>query len=423
MLRLPLVAAVALGLALGVLAPARAEPAGSHQTAFEASDIGGRVRAPSGTPVADAVVTLYPAGWVPGDPLSDPLGGVQVATDGDGRWVVDANYLTPGTYRIRAGHSSYDARWFGGADATQATSVDLGPATPRTDLDIQLGALPTIAGVVTAHGTRLEGMGVGAELVDALGPEHVTDYFRTATDADGRYEFTLPSGRYEIEVDDPLRELPSRWFGDVTDDDDAALLTVPPGGSLNGIDIDMSFQPVFPGRPRKNPKGLKPPQGVAQLPVDPLSQYQGQAQCRPRPKPGTVALADMLRRRYGPITIGLNRACRRDRSEHYDGRALDWMVNSEIKSQALKGDDFVKWLTMSRGRHVGVMARRLGIMYVIWRDRIWGVYAAQEGWRPYNDCMSRSHQTDSWDNDCHRNHVHISLTWAGARQQTSWWRN
>ena len=55
------------------------------------------------------------------------------------------------------------------------------------------------------------------------------------------------------------------------------------------------------------------------------------------------------------------------------------------------------------------MARRLGIQYLIWNRKIWGSYSAASGWRKYTGANS------------HRDHVHISFTWAGARKKTSFW--
>jgi hypothetical protein len=55
------------------------------------------------------------------------------------------------------------------------------------------------------------------------------------------------------------------------------------------------------------------------------------------------------------------------------------------------------------------MARRLGVMYIIFNRRIWGSYQADEGWRPYVGANP------------HTDHVHFSLSWAGARKQTSYW--
>jgi hypothetical protein len=62
-------------------------------------------------------------------------------------------------------------------------------------------------------------------------------------------------------------------------------------------------------------------------------------------------------------------------------------------------------------------ARRMGIMYVIWNDRMWASY---EHFRPepYAPCRRPG--------DCsatarHRDHVHISLSRPGGRGRTSWY--
>jgi hypothetical protein len=58
------------------------------------------------------------------------------------------------------------------------------------------------------------------------------------------------------------------------------------------------------------------------------------------------------------------------------------------------------------------MARRLGIMYIIWNKKIWGTYSASSGWRPYS-CSGVT--------GCHQNHVHFSFSKAGASGKTSYW--
>ena len=65
------------------------------------------------------------------------------------------------------------------------------------------------------------------------------------------------------------------------------------------------------------------------------------------------------------------------------------------------------------------MARRLGVMYLIWNNRIWSTSRADEGLRPYSDCAG--HPERSADSRCHRDHLHISLSWEGARGVTSYW--
>ena len=58
-------------------------------------------------------------------------------------------------------------------------------------------------------------------------------------------------------------------------------------------------------------------------------------------------------------------------------------------------------------------------MYLIWNNRIWGTYRAAEGWRPYSTCAA--HPERAYDTTCHRDHIHISLSWAGATGRTSFW--
>lgn len=160
------------------------------------------------------------------------------------------------------------------------------------------------------------------------------------------------------------------------------------------------------------------PAGLNRYRVDRVPGYQGQRRCLRGNRPGTLAMARLIRRTYSSsMPIGLSRGCGGSGSEHYDGRALDWMVNSRNARGAAMGDAFTTWLTARRQGVPGVMARRLGVMYIIWRGRMWRSY--RPGWTDYQGC-SRGRGGDP--TTCHRDHVHISLTWAGARKQTSWYR-
>lgn len=145
--------------------------------------------------------------------------------------------------------------------------------------------------------------------------------------------------------------------------------------------------------------------------------YQGQRRCMPGSRPGTRAVKRLLHTTYDPsIRIGLSRHCGGDTSEHYDGRALDWMTNWRNPRQAAQADAFVGWLTGKERGIRGANARRLGVMYIIWRGRMWRAY--DPGWRDYNGCSRGGGNPTA----CHRDHVHISLTWRGAYKKTSWYR-
>ena len=158
--------------------------------------------------------------------------------------------------------------------------------------------------------------------------------------------------------------------------------------------------------------------------IEPMAQYVGQTACDPYTHAGTKALAHLLAATYGSYGgSGYNTsyACGTDgtQSEHYDGRAIDWMVSVRNSRQYAAGKAAIAWLlaTDSHGNRFA-MARRLGVMYVIYNNRMWGAWDGR--WEQYNGCYKlKSH---AYDNACHRTHVHISLSFNGALGHTSFWR-
>jgi hypothetical protein len=158
--------------------------------------------------------------------------------------------------------------------------------------------------------------------------------------------------------------------------------------------------------------GLLLPPVAMQTAPDALSPYRPQTTCDPVVKPGLRALRDMVLGYYGiGRDGGITRACNISaRSEHQEGRAWDWMLDANNPSQRAAADDFTLWLTGPDGSgQAAGNARRLGVMYVIWNRRIWSASDAAAGWLPYSGASA------------HTDHVHVSLSWDGAYQRTSWW--
>jgi peptidoglycan hydrolase-like protein with peptidoglycan-binding domain len=163
------------------------------------------------------------------------------------------------------------------------------------------------------------------------------------------------------------------------------------------------------------PSGL--PRGI-----EALSPYVKQVSCDPAIKPGALALGDLLRATYPGTSYSVRRDCGSDgmASEHYEGRAVDWFVSVRDPSQAARATALLNWLfAPDAAGNPYANARRLGVMYVIWDNRIWGSYSAGLGWRAYSTCSSRTERT--YDTSCHRDHIHLSLSWAGAMRRTSFW--
>ena len=161
----------------------------------------------------------------------------------------------------------------------------------------------------------------------------------------------------------------------------------------------------FPDRPR----GL-PAQADWGTAMEPLASYQPQLSCAAAALPGTAGLRDLVLSSYDRgYDGGAIRSCASGgQSEHKEGRAWDWMLDVDNAADRRAAGDFLGWLVGpgSQGR-AGAMARRLGVTYVIYNRKIWSAYSL--GWRDYTG------------SDPHTSHIHVSLSWNGARGNTSFW--
>jgi hypothetical protein len=171
--------------------------------------------------------------------------------------------------------------------------------------------------------------------------------------------------------------------------------TVLPGASLTGAEL------------------------TAARPLEDYARYDGQSTCAPAAKPGTKALQTWMVRTYGGSKGPISRPCSSGgQSEHKEGRALDWTMDA---TKAADRTAVRRWLddvfaSDGQGRP-HAKARRMGIMYIIWDDRIWRSYdefavGAYTPCKPVTDCSKTAR---------HRDHVHVSLSRAGGRGDTSWY--
>jgi peptidoglycan hydrolase-like protein with peptidoglycan-binding domain len=168
---------------------------------------------------------------------------------------------------------------------------------------------------------------------------------------------------------------------------------------LSGVHVAWAYAPPAP------------PSKTLPAALDVAVPYQGQTICDPRPRPGTLAFAQLMVAHYQMGSTSLiGRTCSSGASEHYDGRAWDWMLNINNADQYAVATSVLKWLTApdAQGRQ-GAMARRFGIMYVIYNRKMWRAYAPERGWTDYSGVSP------------HTDHIHFSFTYDGAAKRTSWW--
>jgi LysM repeat protein len=141
--------------------------------------------------------------------------------------------------------------------------------------------------------------------------------------------------------------------------------------------------------------------------IEAFAPYVGQNSCDPVAKPGVVAFSQLVLSHWGHGgTYGITRSCNiGGQSEHKEGRAWDYKLDPDSYIDQVTGQRVIDWLLADDA----INARRLGIMYIIWNERIWATYQREDGWRPY-------HGPDN-----HTSHIHFSFSWAGAEKRTSWW--
>jgi hypothetical protein len=148
------------------------------------------------------------------------------------------------------------------------------------------------------------------------------------------------------------------------------------------------------------------------FPIEPLAHYEPQTVCDPAPKAGTYGFSEILVDTFTSTgSSGISRACDiGGRSEHKEGRAFDWsaLVTDEQDTRAVS--QVIGWLlaTDEHGEPYA-MARRLGVMYIIFNHSIWRAYAPEQGWVGYTGPNP------------HTDHVHFSFDRAGGLGDTSFW--
>jgi hypothetical protein len=158
-------------------------------------------------------------------------------------------------------------------------------------------------------------------------------------------------------------------------------------------------------------------------PVEDYASYQPQTRCRDLPRPGTRELAEWIDARFaGGSALASVRSCTSGgTSEHKDGRAIDWSMDATDPGQRQEVRRFLDEVFATDGSGTPhALARRMGIMYVIWNDHMWASYDSF-GRTDYRNASCAGAATCSATLR-HRDHVHISLSRAGARADTSWYR-
>lgn len=317
---------------------------------FEATPAEG----PTGTPIeVSGADCLVPGGELPGDAVV-----VTLAADGE-------SPVATATIAVQA-----DGTWAGAIAAPLGTPAgELAVGARCIAPELELVSYDAVPFVVTGEGAEVPGATTQDEIGGSTGTEGALAGQATAPTAEPSTPGPVPGAA-----------------------DGAAAEGATAAGEAEGTNAPAT--PSF---------------GAS---IEPYPSYDPQTTCSPTAKPGTLALQQLVTQTYPNTGLGsISRSCNvGGTSEHKEGRAWDWTANVSSSGQRASVENMLSWLlaTDQHGnRHA--MARRLGVMYIIWNRQMFRMYAPERGWQPYSGSSP------------HTDHVHISLTRAGGNKATSFW--
>jgi len=157
------------------------------------------------------------------------------------------------------------------------------------------------------------------------------------------------------------------------------------------------------------------------LPVEDYAAYDPQTTCTKQPRAGTAVRRDQPLPQRDGAGGAINRPCTGSgSSEHKDGRAIDWTLDAENAADRKLARTFLAdAFAADADGNAAALARRMGIMYLIWNDHM---YAAWNQFQPEgylsSSCRSKRRCSKTLR---HRDHMHLSLSKAGAKGLTSFY--
>jgi hypothetical protein len=162
----------------------------------------------------------------------------------------------------------------------------------------------------------------------------------------------------------------------------------------------------------------------AQAPIDDYA-YDKATDCRKKPTPGALALVDWLEKNSSGTSWGIMR-CERwgknSASLHAEGRAVDWHLDASRPADRREARRLIDlWLAPDPAGNEHALARRMGIQEIIWNCHSW--WSGSEAMGKYSACYTERGRPRKNVNytEAHKDHIHIGLSWAGARKRTSFW--
>jgi hypothetical protein len=156
-------------------------------------------------------------------------------------------------------------------------------------------------------------------------------------------------------------------------------------------------------------------------PIEPY-RYDYARGCRHKLTPGIKRLSRWIDRRFPGESWGVLRCERLDRrswSLHSEARALDWRLDAGVGRERRAARRLIRrLLAPDLNGNAHALARRMGVQEIIFNCRSW--FSGPAGMRPYSACEGRRKVDRT---TAHRDHIHLGMSWPGAKVRTSFWRS
>ena len=159
-------------------------------------------------------------------------------------------------------------------------------------------------------------------------------------------------------------------------------------------------------------------------PSTPRPTTRARTSARPRPRPAPRSSRPSSGRRTAPPPSGSRgRARPGGQSEHKEGAPSTGCSTSRRRRRRPRPTRSSPGCSPSDAAgNPAAMATRLGVMYIGWNNKFWRGYDVSRGWTDLKGCSTDpAKKKAAYATYCHRNHIHLSLTWEGASALTSFW--
>jgi hypothetical protein len=168
-----------------------------------------------------------------------------------------------------------------------------------------------------------------------------------------------------------------------------------------------------------------PADELVDIPIE-ASVYDPATHCSSKPRPGVVALQGWLEENVRGVFWGSYRCekwGKHEASLHAENRAIDWHLDAAVPVDRKAAQGLIDLLLAADSAgNEQALARRMGVEELIWDCEYWA--AGMLEFQPYRPCYGKRGKPRKHVDTtvAHRDHVHIGMTKAGAKGQTSFWR-